>query len=69
MLPSQPKNQYLSLGRRTKKWVKWLRNAQLLIRILEINGAIGTFVLLILITNIDEIVGWILRIAVSVRSV
>jgi hypothetical protein len=29
------------------------------------NGAIGALVLLILINNIDEVAGWVMRIAVS----
>lgn len=64
MVISHRNNPYLPLGQRMKKWIKGLRNVQFLIRVLEINAAIGSLVLLILITNIDEATGWIMRISV-----
>ncbi|KID61939.1 hypothetical protein MAN_08618, partial [Metarhizium hybridum] len=66
MIVSHRNNPYLPLGQRMKKWIKGLRNVQFLIRVLEINAAIGSLVLLILITNIDEATGWIMRISPGV---
>ncbi|KHO11597.1 hypothetical protein MAA_10839 [Metarhizium robertsii ARSEF 23] len=66
MVVSHRNNPYLPLGQRMKKWIKGLRNVQFLIRVLEINAAIGSLVLLILITNIDEATGWIMRISPGV---
>ncbi|KAG8419222.1 hypothetical protein J3458_004115 [Metarhizium acridum] len=66
MVISHRNNPYLPLGQRMKKWIKGLRNVQLSIRVLEINAAIGSLVLLILIINIDEATGWIMRISPGV---
>ncbi|KHN97856.1 uncharacterized protein MAM_04245 [Metarhizium album ARSEF 1941] len=66
MVISHQNNPYVPLGRQVKKWTKALRNVQLLVRILEINTAIGSLVLLILITNINEATGWIMRISPGV---
>jgi hypothetical protein len=58
---------YAPMSRRTKSWIKGMRVVQLLLRILELNGAIGLLVLFILITNIDPLTGWIMRITVGRR--
>ncbi|OAA44377.1 hypothetical protein NOR_04105 [Metarhizium rileyi] len=68
MVLSHQSNLYLPLGHRTKIWIKALRKIQLLIRILQINGAIGSLVLLILITNVEEVAGWIMRISPAVAA-
>jgi hypothetical protein len=51
---------------RTKSAIKWLRRLQLVLRLLEMNGAIGILVLTILFTNVDLVTHWVLRIAVRV---
>ncbi|KAK2612878.1 hypothetical protein QQS21_001158 [Conoideocrella luteorostrata] len=60
---------YLSLGRGTKRWIQWLRGVQLFIRSLEFNGELGILVLLVLITNIDDATGWIMRILSGVAMI
>ncbi|QUC20777.1 uncharacterized protein UV8b_05018 [Ustilaginoidea virens] len=59
---SHQTSSYWPLGRRSKKWIKWLRTLQLSIRIMELNGALGSLVLFSLLANIDEATGWILRV-------
>ncbi|RDW92026.1 hypothetical protein BP5796_01420 [Coleophoma crateriformis] len=49
-----------------KTWVKWLRIIQLILRCLEILGACGQLVMMILIRKIDVTTGWILRIVPGV---
>lgn len=49
-----------------KKWIKWMRIIQLVLRCLEILAACGLLVMMILIRNVDNITGWIMRIVVSV---
>jgi hypothetical protein len=49
-----------------KKWIKWMRIVQLVLRCFEIIAACGLLVMMILIRNVDEITGWIMRIVVSV---
>lgn len=56
---------YVSMGPRTKSGIKWLRRLQLFLRILELNAAIGLLTLMILITNVDVLQGWVIRITVS----
>ncbi|KAE9363726.1 hypothetical protein N431DRAFT_497523 [Stipitochalara longipes BDJ] len=45
-----------------KKWVKWMRNVQLVLRCFELLCAVGLLVMLILIKGIDATTGWIMRI-------
>ncbi|KAG5953622.1 hypothetical protein E4U53_004409 [Claviceps sorghi] len=45
-----------------KNWIKWLRIAQLFCRILELTGALGTAVLLVLVTDMDGLTAWVMRI-------
>lgn len=49
----------------TKAWIKAIRVVQLLARFLELVGATGILVLVILITNIPSLTVWVLRITVS----
>ncbi|PBP22330.1 hypothetical protein BUE80_DR006876 [Diplocarpon rosae] len=46
-----------------KKWVKWMRIIQLVLRCLELIAALGLLVLMILIKGVDVSTGWIMRIA------
>jgi hypothetical protein len=48
-----------------KKWVKWMRNIQLVLRCFELLCGIGLLVILILLKGIDVTTGWIMRIVVS----
>lgn len=52
---------------RIKSWIKWLRHFQLLLRVLELVGAVGILVLVILITKIEAVTGWIMKITVSLQ--
>lgn len=65
MVLSYRSNDYVSMSPRTKKWIKGMRHLQWLLRLLELNGAIGLLVLIILITKVDAVTAWVLRIAVS----
>jgi hypothetical protein len=56
------------MGPRTKSWIKWMRRFQLLVRILQLNSAIGLLVLMILITDVEALAGWIMRITVCVSA-
>lgn len=48
-----------------KKWIKWMRIAQLVLRSLEVIAACGLLVMMILISGVDVTTGWIMRIVVS----
>ncbi|KAG0649398.1 hypothetical protein D0Z07_4098 [Hyphodiscus hymeniophilus] len=45
-----------------KKWVKWLRIVQLILRCFELLCAIGLLVLMILLKGVDATAAWIMRI-------
>ncbi|KAI1481446.1 hypothetical protein F4774DRAFT_32127 [Daldinia eschscholtzii] len=53
----------------TKWWIKFMRYVQLFLRILEMIGGGCLLVLMILITNVDPLVSWIMRIAPGVVAI
>ncbi len=53
------------MSRTIKSWIKGLRVVQLVLRVSELIAALGIFVLMILLNNMEELIGWILRITVS----
>lgn len=48
-----------------KKWVKWMRIIQFILRALELIAGCGLLVLMILISGVDVTTGWIMRVVVS----
>lgn len=63
MVPGQRSN-FRTMGRKTKSWIKGMRVVQLLLRACELVGAVGLLVLMILMTNVDALTGWVVRITV-----
>lgn len=55
---------YAPLGSKTKGAIKWSRRFQLFLRLLELNGALGIMVLMILFDNVDFATACTIRIAV-----
>jgi hypothetical protein len=51
-----------------KKRVKLTRIIQLILRCIELLGAIGLLVTMVLVTGIDPVTGWLMRIPVSVGN-
>ncbi|KAH7384886.1 hypothetical protein BKA64DRAFT_748368 [Cadophora sp. MPI-SDFR-AT-0126] len=45
-----------------KKWIKWMRIIQLVLRCFELIAALGLLVLMILIKGVDASTGWVMRI-------
>ncbi|KAL7627629.1 hypothetical protein AAE478_001822 [Parahypoxylon ruwenzoriense] len=52
-----------------KWWIKFTRHVQLVLRLLEFIGGGGLLVLMILLTNVDPLTSWILRIAPGVVAI
>jgi hypothetical protein len=52
-----------------KKWVKWMRIIQLVLRCLELLCACGLLAMMILIRGVDTSTGWIMRIVVGYLKV
>jgi hypothetical protein len=48
-----------------KKWIKWTRIIQLVLRCFEILCSAGLLVMMIMIRGVDPGTGWIMRIVVS----
>ncbi len=63
-----PRSRYRMMSRTTKSWIKGTRVFQLGLRVLEVIGAVGLLVLMILINNVEELTGWVLRITVRLTS-
>ncbi|KAH7022472.1 hypothetical protein EDB80DRAFT_744967 [Ilyonectria destructans] len=68
MVLSYRSNNYSSMSPRIKSWIKWLRHFQLLLRVLELVGAVGILVLVILMTKIEAVTGWIMKITPAVAT-
>ncbi|KAG7149460.1 hypothetical protein HYQ46_001629 [Verticillium longisporum] len=66
MVLSHRSTTYLALSPRMKGWIKGLRVLQLILRVFQFIGAAGLLTLLILLTGIPVVVGWVLRIAPGV---
>ncbi|KZL79073.1 hypothetical protein CI238_05684 [Colletotrichum incanum] len=66
---SHRSNNYVSLSPRTKSWIKSIRIVQLGLRALELIGAAGLLALLILLTNIETLAGWVMRLTPGVATV
>lgn len=54
---------YSPMSPRTKSAIKWIRRVQLFLRVLQLNAAVGILVVFILLDKIDEVKGWVMRIA------
>jgi hypothetical protein len=63
ILPHRTDN-YTLLDRRAKIYITWLRRLQLVLRILQLNAAIGVLVLFTLFKNVDNTTAWAMRILV-----
>ncbi|KAH7313042.1 hypothetical protein BKA65DRAFT_151054 [Rhexocercosporidium sp. MPI-PUGE-AT-0058] len=49
-----------------KKWIKWMRIIQLVLRCFQLIAALGLLVLMILIKGVDASTGWVMRIVPGV---
>lgn len=48
----------------TKSGIVWLRRVQLVLRCFALVAALGSLALMILISNVDALTAWVMRIAV-----
>ncbi|KAJ6785959.1 hypothetical protein PWT90_08070 [Aphanocladium album] len=56
------RSDYRQLGKKTEKAIKWVRGWQLVCRVLEFNGDLGILILMILLSHVNGITAWIMRI-------
>ncbi|KAF5008172.1 hypothetical protein FDECE_5541 [Fusarium decemcellulare] len=59
-------NDYASMSPRTKSFIKWLRRVQVALRVVQLIAAAGLLTLMILITKVDPLEGWVMRITPGV---
>ncbi len=59
------RNNYKPMGRRTKSFIVGLRRVQLGLRVLELVGALGILVMMILISHVDPVTAWVTRLTVG----
>jgi hypothetical protein len=65
MVLSRRSNAHSPMASRTKSAVIWLRRLQLALRVLQLNGAVGILVLMILLDKIEDVAAWVMRTTVS----
>ncbi|KAI5868618.1 hypothetical protein GGS23DRAFT_609309 [Durotheca rogersii] len=65
-LPSGRMSKFRPMSSTTKWWVKFARHVQLVLRLLEMVGGGGLLVLMILLSNVDPLTSWVLRIVPGV---
>lgn len=68
-VPTGRTTNFQSMSNATKTWIVWLRRVQLGLRCLELIGALGLLVLMILISNIDALTAWVMRIVVRLVAI
>ena len=59
------RSNWITMGQKTKSWIKATRVIQLILRIIEHVANLGLLILMILITNVEPLTGWVLRTTVS----
>ncbi|KAK1836472.1 hypothetical protein QBC39DRAFT_247960 [Podospora conica] len=60
------RSNHITMGSKTRAWIKAMRAVQLGLRVLELIASIGLLVLMIIITNIEPQAGWVVRITLGV---
>ncbi|KAF3767829.1 hypothetical protein M406DRAFT_80319 [Cryphonectria parasitica EP155] len=65
----ETRNQFKALGPKTKWWIKWLRIAQLCIRVLQLVAAAGILFLFIVIDDVSALTAWVERITAGVTMI
>ncbi|KAH8681414.1 hypothetical protein BX600DRAFT_446499 [Xylariales sp. PMI_506] len=65
-VPTTRTTQFRPMSSTTKGFIKWMWRIQLGLRCLELVANVGLLVLMILITNVDSLTAWVLRVATGV---
>jgi hypothetical protein len=59
------RSNWVTMGQKTKAWIKGMRVVQLVLRVIEHVANLGLLILMILINNVEPLTGWVLRTTVS----
>lgn len=60
-----PRAPFKTFGPQIKWWIKWTRIVQLGLRVLELIAAAGILFLFIIISDVDALTAWVMRIVVG----
>ncbi|KAI1497680.1 hypothetical protein F5X99DRAFT_432752 [Biscogniauxia marginata] len=65
-VPTGRTSKFRPMGSTTKWWIKWMRYFQLVLRAFEMVAGIGLLTLMIIISNVDPLTSWVMRITPGV---
>ncbi|KAI5920249.1 hypothetical protein F4810DRAFT_447627 [Camillea tinctor] len=65
-VPTGRNSKFRPMSSTTKWWIKWMRYFQMVLRALELIGGIGLLGLMIVISNVDPLTAWVMRITPGV---
>ncbi|KAI1849948.1 hypothetical protein JX266_004327 [Neoarthrinium moseri] len=68
-VPPGRNTNFRPMSNRTKSWIVGMRRVQLGLRCFELVGAVGLVTLMILISNVDPLTAWVMRIAPGVFAI
>ncbi|KAK6063325.1 hypothetical protein SCUP234_11838 [Seiridium cupressi] len=68
-VPTGRTTYFRAISNATKSWIVWMRRVQIGLRCLELIGAVGLLALMILISNVDALTAWVMRIAAGVVAI
>ncbi|KAK4448106.1 hypothetical protein QBC34DRAFT_119059 [Podospora aff. communis PSN243] len=63
------RSNWVTMGQKTKAWIKGMRVVQLVLRVIEHVANLGLLILMILINNVEPLTGWVLRTTIAVAIV
>ncbi|KAK0627764.1 hypothetical protein B0T14DRAFT_421036 [Immersiella caudata] len=63
------RSNWVTMGQKTKAWIKGMRAVQLGLRVIEHVANLGLLILMILINNVEPLTGWVLRTTIAVAIV
>ncbi|KAI1344574.1 hypothetical protein F5Y15DRAFT_366988 [Xylariaceae sp. FL0016] len=67
-VPTSRTYNFRPMSNTTKSWIKGMRYFQIFLRALELVGGIGLLVLMVLISNVDMLTSWVMRITPAVAA-
>ncbi|KAI0597960.1 hypothetical protein F4775DRAFT_558295 [Biscogniauxia sp. FL1348] len=68
-VPTGRTTRFQPMSSTTKSWIKWMRYVQVVLRALEMIAGVGLLGLMIIISNVDPLTAWIMRITPGVVAI
>ncbi|PHH84296.1 hypothetical protein CDD83_2184 [Cordyceps sp. RAO-2017] len=67
--PPRQTHPYLPIGPRARTWIKWVRRGQLVLRAVQLTGALGILTLMVIILGPSEATAWVMRITPGISVI